>query len=88
MLSALKQFLGGLFAEPAPAGAFRRNDPCPCGSGAKYKRCCLDKHAAAVREKRFSVGGPGGGGQGKGESVGPDGNLQRANAYLKGRGRT
>jgi hypothetical protein len=19
-----------------------RNDPCPCGSGAKYKRCCLD----------------------------------------------
>jgi hypothetical protein len=20
-----------------------RNDPCPCGSGEKYKRCCLDK---------------------------------------------
>jgi preprotein translocase subunit SecA len=20
-----------------------RNDPCPCGSGKKYKRCCLDK---------------------------------------------
>jgi uncharacterized protein len=20
-----------------------RNDPCPCGSGRKYKRCCLDK---------------------------------------------
>lgn len=20
-----------------------RNDPCPCGSGAKYKKCCLDK---------------------------------------------
>jgi hypothetical protein len=20
-----------------------RNDPCPCGSGAKYKRCCLGK---------------------------------------------
>lgn len=20
---------------------FRRNDPCPCGSGRKYKRCCL-----------------------------------------------
>jgi uncharacterized protein YecA (UPF0149 family) len=19
-----------------------RNDPCPCGSGEKYKRCCLD----------------------------------------------
>ena len=20
-----------------------RNSPCPCGSGKKYKRCCLDK---------------------------------------------
>jgi SEC-C motif-containing protein len=20
-----------------------RNDPCPCGSGRKYKKCCLDK---------------------------------------------
>src|SRR5438094_549584 len=23
-----------------------RNDPCPCGSGKKYKKCCLDKPAA------------------------------------------
>ena len=21
-------------------GKIRRNDPCPCGSGRKYKRCC------------------------------------------------
>lgn len=20
----------------------RRNDPCPCGSGKKYKKCCLE----------------------------------------------
>lgn len=20
-----------------------RNDPCPCGSGKKYKQCCIDK---------------------------------------------
>ena len=26
-----------------------RNDPCPCGSGKKYKRCCLDKDEAAGR---------------------------------------
>lgn len=26
-----------------------RNDPCPCGSGAKYKRCCLEKHEADAR---------------------------------------
>jgi hypothetical protein len=39
-------FLGGETPEtaegeapepPAPAG---RNDPCPCGSGKKYKKCC------------------------------------------------
>jgi tetratricopeptide (TPR) repeat protein len=24
-----------------------RNDPCPCGSGRKYKRCCLEKDEAA-----------------------------------------
>ncbi|PYU20285.1 MAG: hypothetical protein DMG30_21520, partial [Acidobacteria bacterium] len=22
-------------------GKIGRNDPCPCGSGKKYKRCCL-----------------------------------------------
>ncbi|HUD56017.1 MAG TPA: SEC-C metal-binding domain-containing protein [Terracidiphilus sp.] len=27
-----------LLVQPAKAG---RNDPCPCGSGKKYKRCCL-----------------------------------------------
>ena len=25
------------------AGKVGRNDPCPCGSGKKYKRCCLTK---------------------------------------------
>ena len=24
-----------------------RNDPCPCGSGQKYKKCCLAKDEAA-----------------------------------------
>lgn len=24
-----------------------RNDPCPCGSGLKYKRCCMEKDQAA-----------------------------------------
>ena len=27
----------------APQMSIGRNDPCPCGSGRKYKRCCLDK---------------------------------------------
>jgi hypothetical protein len=25
-----------------------RNDPCPCGSGKKYKQCCLERDAASV----------------------------------------
>lgn len=26
---------------PRPAAPVGRNDPCPCGSGRKFKRCCL-----------------------------------------------
>jgi tetratricopeptide (TPR) repeat protein len=32
----------------APIG---RNDPCPCGSGRKYKKCCLEIHERADRER-------------------------------------
>lgn len=28
---------------PAPTKKVGRNDPCPCGSGRKYKRCCFLK---------------------------------------------
>ncbi|MGA2584335.1 MAG: SEC-C metal-binding domain-containing protein [Tepidisphaeraceae bacterium] len=28
-----------------------RNDPCPCGSGKKYKKCCLNRSSNAVRSK-------------------------------------
>jgi len=34
-----------LLAPPPPVRAavkVGRNDPCPCGSGRKYKHCCLD----------------------------------------------
>lgn len=27
-------------------GKIGRNDPCPCGSGKKYKRCCLEQESA------------------------------------------
>jgi hypothetical protein len=27
-----------------------RNDPCLCGSGRKYKQCCLDKDQQAARK--------------------------------------
>ncbi len=29
-----------------------RNSPCPCGSGKKYKKCCLSKHEGEERIRR------------------------------------
>ena len=39
--------------------AVARNNPCPCGSGRKYKRCCLAEEKRAARDARFddAVGG-------------------------------
>ena len=31
---------GGRSSEKNPIVKVGRNDPCPCGSGKKYKRCC------------------------------------------------
>jgi len=28
-----------------------RNDPCPCGSGKKYKQCCLNKASSGLKPK-------------------------------------
>jgi SEC-C motif-containing protein len=35
-------YVDGTFPDgtPKPAGKIGRNDPCPCGSGKKYKQCC------------------------------------------------
>ena len=27
-----------------------RNDPCPCGSGKKYKKCCESKETFSIEE--------------------------------------
>ena len=32
--------MAGTPARPAPVKSVGRNDPCPCGSGKKYKKCC------------------------------------------------
>lgn len=36
-----------------------RNDPCPCGTGKKYKKCCLAKDEAAAASARPSTLSPG-----------------------------
>jgi hypothetical protein len=33
-----------------------RNDPCPCGSGLKYKKCCLGKTEFNLKKKRTLMG--------------------------------
>jgi len=30
-----------------------RNDPCPCGSGKKYKKCCLLKENEPKKQHQF-----------------------------------
>jgi hypothetical protein len=37
-----------------------RNDPCPCGSGKKYKKCCLDLDRQAERAGGAALSMPGG----------------------------
>lgn len=34
-----------------------RNDLCPCGSGKKFKRCCLDTGRAALKEVEGGTNG-------------------------------
>lgn len=42
--------LAGFFADEEPAPAVGRNDPCPCGSGRKYKKCHLDSDETPRRQ--------------------------------------
>ena len=44
----IEQFMASLRSEDAAPGPLvGRNDPCPCGSGRKYKKCCLGRSAPA-----------------------------------------
>jgi hypothetical protein len=40
-----------LKAAKVPSQKIGRNQPCPCGSGKKYKHCCLNDHEAIRRTK-------------------------------------
>jgi hypothetical protein len=33
-----------------------RNEPCPCGSGKKYKHCCLEKAPAMSLQFKLMLG--------------------------------
>ena len=53
ILEALPDYAPPSLAAPIPVRTGPRpgrNDPCPCGSGKKYKKCCQDKDAAATAD--------------------------------------
>ncbi len=50
VLKAIKKLLGG--GARIDYSNVKRNDPCPCGSGAKFKNCCIDKAEAKMRADR------------------------------------
>ena len=48
------KFLEKLFSvggNPAKKEEIGRNEACPCGSGKKYKRCCLDRDEKKRRKQ-------------------------------------
>ena len=50
MLKKLKKLIsGGPKVDYAGVG---RNDDCPCGSGRKFKQCCIDHVEKTTRAKR------------------------------------
>lgn len=53
MAEADLDYMRPMAVPPTPAQKARasvgRNDPCPCGSGTKFKRCCLLRRGAMVR---------------------------------------
>jgi hypothetical protein len=51
MLKAILQRLAALLA-PKEVPQLGRNEPCHCGSGRKYKKCCLEKDAGRLRSER------------------------------------
>jgi hypothetical protein len=50
VLKTLKKILAG--KERVDYSKVGRNDPCPCGSGAKFKNCCIDKVEKQMRADR------------------------------------
>ena len=50
-LKYLKDIMFGKNTSEAASRKVGRNEPCPCGSGKKYKRCCETKKSILVSDK-------------------------------------
>jgi hypothetical protein len=78
----LKKILEGLsaFLTPKAVPQLGRNEPCHCGSGRKYKRCCLEKDADRLRSEREFAPAAGGNSIGGRPTV-ANKSLQRADEH-------
>ena len=47
-IAAAAERAGVILPFRRPTRKVGRNEPCLCGSGRKYKKCCLDKPAAPL----------------------------------------
>jgi protein O-GlcNAc transferase len=56
--------------QQVPASQVGKNDPCPCGSGKKFKHCCLHKQAAPMSRSESGV-----------KTIGPDALMKEALAH-------
>ena len=52
VLKAIKKMLAGKSSPDFSAAS--RNDPCPCGSGRKFKACHYEKEMSRRREAGYS----------------------------------
>jgi hypothetical protein len=95
MLKGILQRLAALMA-PKEVPQLGRNEPCHCGSGRKYKKCCLEEDAGRLRSEReagpMATGGAAGkpgatASPGAGASRARDASAPRARQGNLGRGR-
>lgn len=49
----INEFMESEQAKIKPLPKVGRNDPCPCGSGKKYKKCCMDKNILYLPYQAF-----------------------------------
>lgn len=49
-ISPKMAFRKSVVTSPRESTDVGRNDPCPCGSGLKYKACCITKGDAFLRK--------------------------------------
>lgn len=53
--TSIDKALEKMLEEPPPAKSPKKNDPCPCGSGLRYKKCCLEIAKSKERARKWKA---------------------------------